>query len=91
MAKIFEDVPRTKCTNTPTQQCREVCENIFWCKECSTQPPPPPSLPPPPPPPPATGLGNEVGGKAAGGNLASIFGSGGSSVKIDTPQFNIKY
>ena len=32
-----------------------------------------------------------MGGKVAGGNLASIFGSGGSSVKIDTPQFNIKY
>jgi len=83
----------------PREQCQEVCENIFWCKECDAKPklptapvapvapvvPVAPSLPKRP-----VQLPTGQSGVAGAADLKTIFGSG-FSVKIDTPRFNVKY
>ena len=29
-------VTKQKCEEVPYNNCQEVCEDVYWCKECTT-------------------------------------------------------
>ena len=33
-----ELVTVTKCFDVPEEQCENVCEDVYWCKKCNTDP-----------------------------------------------------